>query len=48
LRDFCSPHLARFKMPTRLVVTDEFPMTASGKVAKHVLRERLSAESVGT
>jgi fatty-acyl-CoA synthase len=47
LRDFCGPHLARFKMPTRLVVTEDFPMTASGKVAKHVLKEQLSTESVG-
>ncbi|MGV0160672.1 class I adenylate-forming enzyme family protein [Mycobacterium colombiense] len=41
LRDHCAPHLARFKLPTRLVVTDDMPLTTSGKVAKHKLRERL-------
>lgn len=45
LRDFCSSHLARFKMPTRLVLVDEFPLTATGKVAKHILRERIDDAS---
>jgi fatty-acyl-CoA synthase len=33
--------LASFKVPRRWVRVDEFPLTASGKVKKHELRERL-------
>jgi acyl-CoA synthetase (AMP-forming)/AMP-acid ligase II len=33
--------LARQKFPERLIVVDELPHTASGKVLKHVLRARL-------
>lgn len=42
LRGFCAPQLARFKLPTRLVVIDNIPLTASGKVVKHKLRELLT------
>lgn len=42
LRDFCAPHLARFKLPTRLVHMDDLPLTASGKIVKPKLRERLA------
>ena len=34
--------LARQKTPERIVVVDELPRTASGKVQKHLLRDRLS------
>jgi fatty-acyl-CoA synthase len=47
LRAFCGPHLAQFKLPTRLVVAESLPQTASGKVAKYVLRDRLLAGQSG-
>jgi cyclohexanecarboxylate-CoA ligase len=34
--------LSRRKLPERLVVTDDFPRTASGKILKRTLRERLA------
>jgi cyclohexanecarboxylate-CoA ligase len=34
--------LSRRKLPERLEVVDELPTTASGKVAKHLLKERLA------
>ena len=36
-------HLAPYKVPKRWVFTDDMPLTASGKVQKFVLRERLEA-----
>jgi cyclohexanecarboxylate-CoA ligase len=42
LAAFLETHeLSRRKLPERLEVVGELPMTASGKVQKHVLRERL-------
>jgi acyl-CoA synthetase (AMP-forming)/AMP-acid ligase II len=42
LRDFmATAGLARQKWPEELVVIDEFPRTASGKIQKYVLRSRL-------
>ncbi|MEJ7929403.1 AMP-binding protein [Ramlibacter sp. AN1015] len=37
--------LARQKFPERLLVLEELPRTASGKVLKHVLRKRLADEA---
>ena len=37
--------LARQKFPERLVVVEDFPRTASGKVLKHVLRARIVEEA---
>jgi fatty-acyl-CoA synthase len=34
-------HLAPFKTPRHWIFLDEFPLTASGKIKKYVLRERL-------
>ncbi len=44
LEAFLRDRLAPFKVPRRWVFVDELPLTASGKVQKHVLRERLSAD----
>jgi fatty-acyl-CoA synthase len=35
--------MAAFKTPRTWVVVDQFPTTASGKIQKYVLRERLTA-----
>jgi fatty-acyl-CoA synthase len=36
--DHCRARLARFKVPTSVVIADTIPRTASGKVQKHLLR----------
>ena len=38
---FCREHLAHFKVPRRIIVTEELPRTGSGKVQKFRLREEL-------
>ena len=42
LRAYCRRDLAPYKTPATWVFVDSFPMTASGKVRKNVLRERLA------
>jgi fatty-acyl-CoA synthase len=39
LRQFCTGQIAHFKIPRYLRVTDDFPMTVTGKVQKFVMRE---------
>jgi fatty-acyl-CoA synthase len=39
VRDFGAEQLARFKLPTRLVVTEAVPRNGSGKLDKKALRE---------
>jgi fatty-acyl-CoA synthase len=46
LRDFCQGKLAHYKIPRYLHLTDEFPMTVTGKVRKVEMRER-AAEILG-
>ncbi len=43
LEGFLRQHLAAFKVPRRWVFVDSFPLTASGKIQKFVLRQRLEA-----
>ncbi len=43
LRTWCGPRLARFKQPRALVVADELPRTALGKVKKHELRSSIAS-----
>jgi len=40
LRAFCRARLAGYKVPRRIRVLDELPKTATGKLAKRLLRER--------
>jgi fatty-acyl-CoA synthase len=47
LAEFCRARLAGFKTPRRWAFVDAFPLTGSGKVRKHVLRERLIAGELG-
>src|SRR6201996_1586061 len=46
LRTFCSGQLAHYKIPRYVYITDEFPMTGTGKVRKVEMRER-SVEILG-
>ncbi|MGY2084033.1 long-chain-fatty-acid--CoA ligase [Blastococcus sp. SYSU DS0539] len=43
---FCASRLASYKKPTRVVVLDELPRNASGKILKNPLRERFREEAV--
>ena len=45
--DHCAARLARFKVPASVVIAADIPRTASGKILKHVLRERALAEMGG-
>jgi len=40
LREFCLGKLAHYKIPRYVYITDEFPMTVTGKVRKVEMRER--------
>lgn len=40
----CLSRLAKFKVPKTIVLTDSIPRTGSGKVQKHILRERALVE----
>jgi len=37
LAAFCRSRIARYKIPARFVVVQEFPRTAAGKIKKHQL-----------
>ncbi|OUL06452.1 AMP-binding protein [Bacillus spizizenii] len=40
LKDYCKGKIARHKIPRYVIFTDEYPMTASGKIQKYKLREK--------
>lgn len=42
LTSFCRERLADYKVPRQIIVVPELPMTASGKIAKAVLRDQAS------
>jgi fatty-acyl-CoA synthase len=44
LRAFASEHLARYKVPQRLVILDDLPRNPTGKVLKGQLRKDLTTE----
>jgi fatty-acyl-CoA synthase len=44
LIEHCAMRLAKFKVPKSAIVTDTLPRTASGKVQKHLLRQRALEE----
>jgi fatty-acyl-CoA synthase len=46
LREFCTGKLAHYKIPRYVHLTDEFPMTVTGKIRKVEMRER-SVELLG-
>ncbi len=44
IRDFCRGKIARYKIPKYIHFIDAFPMTASGKIQKYLLREMAAKE----
>ena len=44
LREFCTGRIAHYKIPRYLRISDEFPMTVTGKVQKYKMREVTVAE----
>jgi fatty-acyl-CoA synthase len=40
VREFCTGQIARYKIPRYLHVTEEFPMTVTGKIRKIEMREK--------
>jgi fatty-acyl-CoA synthase len=47
IEDFLNENLARFKHPKDLVIVDELPRNASGKVVKHELRKSYGSKDAG-
>ena len=43
LREFLAPNLAAYKLPTRAVLVDQFPLNAMGKVVKARLIEQITS-----
>jgi len=39
IRDFCRGKISRYKIPRYVFFVDSFPLTASGKIQKYLLRE---------
>jgi acyl-coenzyme A synthetase/AMP-(fatty) acid ligase len=44
LIEFCRPHLVGFKRPKQIIVLDEMPKTATGKIRRVALRELATIE----
>ncbi len=44
LREHCAQHVTKFKLPCRLMVMDDLPKSANGKILKRELRERAARE----
>jgi fatty-acyl-CoA synthase len=40
IREFCQNRIAHYKIPRYVQITDEFPMTVTGKIQKFKLREQ--------
>jgi fatty-acyl-CoA synthase len=39
VRDFCRGKISHFKIPKHIFFVESFPLTASGKIQKYILRE---------
>ncbi|MDQ0214930.1 acyl-CoA synthetase (AMP-forming)/AMP-acid ligase II [Oikeobacillus pervagus] len=44
LKEFAKQKLADYKVPDKIILTDDFPMTASGKILKTSLQKRLKQD----
>ena len=47
VREYCREHLARYKVPRRIIVVDELPHSMLGKVMRRQVREQVERE-IGT
>ena len=47
VRDHCERHLARYKLPSKVVVVEEIPRNSGGKVDKIFLRQAIREGSIG-
>ncbi|WFA06384.1 AMP-binding protein [Bacillus sp. HSf4] len=47
VRTFCKGQLSYYKIPEYVFLIDEYPLTASGKVQKYILRDRAQALLAG-
>ncbi|MDR0474132.1 MAG: AMP-binding protein, partial [Treponema sp.] len=52
VRDYCRGKISRFKIPKYVFFVDNFPLTASGKIQKYLLREmgakKVEEQGIGT
>ncbi len=46
VQEFAEARMARYKAPKYVFFVDEFPMTASGKIQKYILRD-MAKEALG-
>ena len=46
IREYCRGRIAHFKIPRYVKVTEEFPMTVTGKIQKFRMRE-MAVEELG-
>ncbi len=44
LKEYCRGNISKFKIPKYLKFVEEFPLTASGKIQKYLLRERAGGD----
>jgi acyl-CoA synthetase (AMP-forming)/AMP-acid ligase II len=47
IRAYLKPYIAPYKLPSRVVMVDAFPLNSMGKVRKDVLRERVLGSADG-
>lgn len=43
---YCKPQMANFRVPRSVAFVSEWPLTESGKIQRHVLREQFAAEAM--
>lgn len=48
LRQWCRERMAHYKVPRHVEFVDSFPMTVTGKVQKHVMRQQMGARLSAT
>jgi len=44
IRQFCDGRIAHFKIPRYIRFVESYPMTATGKVQKYLMREQMAVE----
>lgn len=47
VREHCSRHLARYKLPSKVIIVDEIPRNTAGKVDKLFLRQAVREGTIG-